>query len=190
MSAHMISQDVIDSILRAHDILDTISQYVKLAKKGKNYSGLCPFHGEKTPSFSVNPEMQRFKCFGCGVGGNLIHFHMRITGNEFLTTCRELADAAGISVPSLEREPVRDEQWQMRQHALAAHRLATDLYHHILMHTEQGKAAREYLLSRGFKREQLEQFQVGYAPNLSGEGRDVLTKILRKHELQLALIAE
>ncbi len=132
-----ISQEEIESILRAHPVVDFISKHVMLAKKGKNFSGLCPFHSEKTPSFSVNPETGRFKCFGCGVGGKVIHFHMKMSGLDFVATCRELAQAAGISLQISDREEVYDERRHIRQQVTTAHQVAADLYHHILLHTDQ-----------------------------------------------------
>jgi DNA primase len=190
MSGNIISPEDIDAILKAHDIVDTISKYVRLSKKGKNYSGLCPFHSEKTPSFSVNLERQTFKCFGCGVGGNAIQFIMRITGQDFVTVCREMADAGGLKLNITQPVDVDDPRLLRKKAGYEAYQLATELYHHILLHTEQARHAREYLESRGFHREAVEFFQIGYAPNLQGRGQDVLTKVLKNRQTDLLTLQE
>lgn len=188
MSGQLISHDVIEAILKAHDIVDTVSAFVRLSKKGKNYSGLCPFHGEKTPSFSVNPETQRFKCFGCGVGGNVISFMMKVSGEEFVATCKRMADEAGIPLQLPDEQATIDPRRLELQTVFEAYELAADLFHHILLHTDQGRPARDYLQGRGFSRELMEQFRIGYAPHLQGRGQDVLTKVLSNKQYPLDLL--
>ena len=94
----LISEQVIEQIRSSADIVEMVSGYVQLKKRGRNYFGLCPFHGEKTPSFSVNPERQIYKCFGCGVGGGVINFIMEIEGMEFVNAVKHLADQYSIEV--------------------------------------------------------------------------------------------
>ena len=96
------SEELIDEIRNSNDIVDIISQYVILKRSGRNFFGLCPFHKEKTPSFSVSPDKQIFHCFGCGAGGNVIHFISKIENVDFKESLEILADRAGIKLPTLE----------------------------------------------------------------------------------------
>ena len=96
------SDELIEEIRSNNDIVDIISQYVVLKRSGRNYFGLCPFHKEKSPSFSVSPDKQIFHCFGCGAGGNVFHFISKIENINFIESVQSLADRAGIALPSLE----------------------------------------------------------------------------------------
>ena len=96
------SDELIDEIKNNNDIVDVISQYVHLKRSGRNYFGLCPFHNEKSPSFAVSPDKQIFHCFGCGVGGNVIHFISKIEGINFRESIELLAERANIVLPKLE----------------------------------------------------------------------------------------
>lgn len=96
------SEEIIDEIRQSNDIVDVISQYMNLKRSGRNYFGLCPFHNEKSPSFSVSPDKQIFHCFGCGVGGNVITFIMKIEGCGFVEAVQILAEKANIQLPTLE----------------------------------------------------------------------------------------
>ena len=98
----LYSEELIDEIRNSNDIVDIISQYVILKRSGRNFFGLCPFHKEKTPSFSVSPDKQIFHCFGCGAGGNVIHFISKIENVDFKESLEILADRAGIKLPTLE----------------------------------------------------------------------------------------
>ena len=95
------SEEIIEEVRQANDIVDVISEYVQLKRKGRNYFGLCPFHNEKSPSFSVSPDKQIFHCFGCNVGGNVFTFLMQIEGISFIEAVQELADRANIQLPQL-----------------------------------------------------------------------------------------
>src|SRR5579872_829300 len=95
----LIPESVIDDVRRSADIVDVISQFVQLRKRGKNYIGLCPFHKEKTPSFNVNPQMQIYKCFGCGKGGNVFTFLMEVEKVSYVESIRTLAERYGINIP-------------------------------------------------------------------------------------------
>ena len=96
------SEEIIEEVRQSNDIVDVISQYVHLTRKGRNYFGLCPFHNEKSPSFSVSPDRQIFHCFGCGVGGNVYTFLMKIEGISFIEALEILAERANIQLPKLE----------------------------------------------------------------------------------------
>ena len=96
------SDELIEEVSRSNDIVDVISQYVQLKRKGRNYFGVCPFHNEKSPSFSVSPDRQIFKCFGCGVGGTAYTFLMKIEGISFKEAVEQLAERANIQLPKLE----------------------------------------------------------------------------------------
>ncbi|MFB5266174.1 DNA primase [Paenibacillus enshidis] len=176
-----IPEHIIESVLQQHDIVDTVSKYVHLTKQGKYMKGLCPFHSEKTPSFTVTPERQIFYCYGCGKGGNAIKFTMEIEGLTFPEAVRSMAEESHI--------PLGD--WQSResthQHPeverlLQAYEVTAKLYHFLLKNTEYGKAAMEYLRSRGFTDKIIDQFQIGYAPNRW----DTLVQFLEKRSFDFA----
>ena len=153
-----IPEEVIDQVLRTSNIVEVIEGYVPLKQTGKYYRALCPFHTEKTPSFTVNPERQIFYCFGCGEGGDVFRFLMRREGFSFPDAVRHLAERAGIPVP--ERGRPREEGLLK---LFELQRLACDHFRKILKGPE-GTAAREYLSQRGVGSEAVERFQLGYAP--------------------------
>jgi len=152
-----IPEEVIDQVLRTSNIVEVIEGYVPLKQTGKYYRALCPFHTEKTPSFTVNPERQIFYCFGCGEGGDVFRFLMRREGFSFPDAVRHLAERAGIPIP--ERGRPREEGVLK---LFELQRLACDHFRKTLKGPE-GKAAREYLSQRGVGSEAVERFQLGYA---------------------------
>ncbi|MBW7649868.1 DNA primase [Anoxybacillus sp. ST4] len=157
-----IPEETVEHIRRSVDIVDIIQQYVSLKKQGRNYFGLCPFHGEKTPSFSVSPEKQIYHCFGCGAGGNVFSFLMEIEGITFIEAVKRLAPRANVDLSDV----VDDHPSAKRTETavmVAAHELLKKFYHHLLMHTNEGEEALNYLLQRGFTLEIIEQFEIGYA---------------------------
>jgi DNA primase len=160
-----IPEQLIDQVLRQLDIVDLVGQYVSLRKSGRNYFGLCPFHSEKTPSFSVSPEKQIFYCFGCGAGGDAIKFVMEIEQLTFVEAVLHLAERVGIQVPQIPgasgAEPEHDERAEIRR----ALELAARLYHHVLVRTEYGEEARRYLKNRQVSSKAVEEFQIGFAPS-------------------------
>lgn len=165
MNYGTIPQTVIDEVLRRHDIAETVGRYVHLSKNGKYLKGLCPFHSEKTPSFTVTPEKQIFHCYGCGKGGNVIKFVMEMEGESFPEAVKRLAAEAGMSVEWAHdgrEEPT--PKMKERQTLYEAHAYAAKLYHYVLRNTEAGKPAIEYLRSRGFTDKLIEEFGIGYAP--------------------------
>ncbi|WP_062355781.1 DNA primase [Bacillus kwashiorkori] len=175
--AERIPEEKINEIRQAVDIVDVISEYVQLKKHGRNYFGLCPFHGEKTPSFSVSPEKQIYHCFGCGAGGNVYSFLMDIDGISFQEATIKLAQLGNVELD------IREDQFEKltsknskQQQMIEAHELLRKFYHHILMHTKDGQEALEYLYKRGFTNELIETFQIGYSLNSWDMDYQFLTK--------------
>lgn len=158
----LISENLVEEIRMASDILDVVSDYVTLKKKGVNYFGLCPFHSEKTPSFSVNTEKQIFHCFGCSAGGNVFSFIMRHEGMTFPEAARILAKRAGIEIPEPEELDTRDVQ--EREALYYANELASNFYQEQLFN-EIGREALAYLHERGFDDDGIREFGIGYAPS-------------------------
>ncbi len=148
-------------VLQAVDIVELIGQTVRLKRAGRTYKGLCPFHQEKSPSFTVDPAKQFFKCYGCNVGGNVIDFVMRRDRVEFIEALRTLAQQAGIDLP---RFGVNKQNSSEKQVLLEAHSAACGLFEKSLSHPQLGKTAREYLEQRGFTSETIRKFQIGLAP--------------------------
>jgi DNA primase len=157
----LIPQDVIDQVLAAHDIAEVVGRYVTLKGAGRSMKALCPFHEEKTPSFTVNPERQSFKCFGCGKGGNVFGFLMEHQGLTFPEAVRALASERGIRVP--EREGERREEPGRVESILRAVAFAQAFFQRSLA-GPAGEEARGYLLSRGYDAEAVQRFGLGYAP--------------------------
>jgi DNA primase len=155
----------VDEVKNRTDIVELISGYVPLKKAGRNYKGLCPFHGEKTPSFVVFPDTQTWHCFGaCGTGGDVFRFIMQAEGMDFSEALRELAQRAGVSLaPPTPRSEAADKQ---REKLLDIHTAAAQYYHHLLRQSEEGAHAREYIADRGINSETVERFQLGYALNI------------------------
>ncbi len=160
-----IPEEKINELRQAVDIVDVVSDYVQIKKQGRNYIGLCPFHGENTPSFSVSPEKQIFHCFGCGVGGNVFTFLMDIDGITFRESVERIAEKGNIQIDIDTSEPVNYTKQIPNDHAkmIEAHELIAKFYHHLLLNTDEGTAALEYLLNRGFTRESISKFQIGYS---------------------------
>jgi DNA primase len=168
-----ISEQSIEKVRQAADIVDVVSGYVELKQKGRNFFGLCPFHDEKTPSFSVNPDKQIFKCFGCGAGGGSINFVMELEKLEFVDSVKKLAQNYNIvlDIEGGDNKKFADTKSQL----IAMHEYATKYYHKILL-SEEGKKAYSYLEERGLSKNIIEQFQLGYSPDSS----DDLLNLLRK----------
>ncbi|MFC3882954.1 DNA primase [Bacillus songklensis] len=160
--AERIPDEVIDRIRHSVDIVDVVGDYVQLKKQGRNYFGLCPFHGENTPSFSVAPEKQIYHCFGCGAGGNAFSFVMEMEGFSFLEAVKHLADKFGISV-QLPTDQPQSSSSKPANKMIEAHELLKKFYHHLLVNTKEGQKAFDYLIQRGFTKEMIEEFEIGYA---------------------------
>jgi len=155
-----LSVGVAASIKEKLDIVELIGETVQLKKAGTTYKGLCPFHGEKTPSFTVTPSRETWKCFGCGRGGDVFSFVMERDGVDFPTALRSLAERAGVEMS--ERTSREDAQRKRLREALEA---AISFYHQVLTTHQTGAAAREYLHGRGFTDETISTFQLGWAPD-------------------------
>jgi DNA primase len=179
-----IPEEVIEAVLKRHDIVDVIGRHVHLSKQGHYMKGLCPFHSEKSPSFTVTPEKQIYRCFGCNVGGNLIRFVMEIEGLSFSEAITKLAEEADIPITWEEASEEQNEQQQEKATLLKAYDFAAKLYHYILGNTEQGKVAKGYLASRGISDKLIDTFQIGYAPAMW----DTLVQQLVKREFDLTLM--
>ncbi len=160
---YRIPEETIEKIRHSVDIVDVISEYVQLKKQGRNYFGLCPFHGESTPSFSVSPDKQIYHCFGCGAGGNALSFIMDIDGITFTEAAKQLADRVNIELPNLETDPIHPQKQQDSTKMIEAHELLKKFYHHLLVNTKEGEHALDYLLNRGFSMEEIEKFELGFA---------------------------
>ncbi len=157
-----ITQDKIDQVRQASDIVEVISGYVNLQHRGKNWFGLCPFHHEKTPSFSVNQELQIFHCFGCGAGGNVFTFIMRMDRLTFPESVRRLAKAAGILLPE-ENEDL--SVLQEKEALFYVNQMAADFFAKNLLEANEAAEARNYLQNRGITAEEWKEYAIGYALN-------------------------
>jgi DNA primase len=184
--ATRIPEELIDQVRNSFNIVDVIGQYVHLKKSGRSYMGLCPFHSEKTPSFSVLEDKQIFHCFGCGAGGNLVSFVMRVEALDFLESIRLLADRAGILLPDQQEEERGPDQKvrSEKQIILQAYELVAKLYTHMLFHQEFGREAMEYVAKRQIQKEAMETFQLGFAP----DDWRFITHFLEKRGFDLSLM--
>lgn len=167
------SDDIIEEVINSNDIVDVISQYVTLKRSGRNFLGLCPFHKEKTPSFSVSPDKQIFHCFGCGVGGNALHFISKIENINFRESLEVLADKAGINLPTIDTGEDSKRQ-ELKQKIYQINELVAELYHKTL-YQPIAKPAQEYVKKRKLDNKTLINFKIGYAPS-----QNILYKFLRE----------
>lgn len=157
-----LPENAIESIRAAADIVDVVGEHVVLKRRGRNFTGLCPFHNEKTPSFSVSPELQIYKCFGCGKAGNVFSFMMEYHSMSFGEAAVELAKKYGVSLPK--RGSRDDKSAGKREAALKALETASEFFARTLRQSE-GAAALQYFENRGFSRETIDKFKLGYAPD-------------------------
>ena len=159
------SDELIDEIKNNNDIVDVVSQYVHLKRSGRNYFGLCPFHNEKSPSFAVSPDKQIFHCFGCGVGGNVIHFISKIEGINFRESIELLAERANITLPKLESigdnktQELKDKIYQINKEAA--------YFYHENLYKPTAKPAQEYVKKRKLNNATLKEFLIGYSGNFN-----------------------
>ena len=168
------SDEIIEEVRSRNDIVDVISSYVNLKKKGNSYSACCPFHHEKTPSFHVSREKQMYHCFGCGVGGNVYTFLMEHENYSFPEAVEALAERAGVKLPEQSMSPEAKKQADERSRIKDMNRLAAG-YFHYLLRTDHGKHALEYLTERGLTEETINKFALGF----SDVYRDDLYKYLK-----------
>src|SRR4030042_4802474 len=168
--------DQIDEVKQKTDIVSVISGYIELKKAGRNYKALCPFHGEKTPSFMVSPELQIYKCFGCGESGDVFSFLEKYEGMEFGEALKYLADKAGIKL-----KPLHPGQFGEKERFFEINRVASKFYNYVLLNHPAGKEALKYLTrERGLKIDTVKKFQLGFSPYKE----DALAKVLIKRKYQ------
>ena len=171
------SDEIIDEVRQTNDIVDIISQYVHLKRSGRNFFGLCPFHNEKSPSFSVSPDKQIFHCFGCGVGGNVFTFLTKIEGISFVEAVQTLAERANIQLPTLENNQDSKRE-ELKAKVYKVNEFTAQFYHKNLYKPES-KIAQEYIKKRKLTNETLKSFRLGFSGKF-----DELYKALRKEGFQ------
>ena len=160
----MVDKQLISEIKNSVNIVDVIGEVVQLTKAGRNFLGLCPFHGEKTPSFNVVEDKQFYHCFGCGKSGDVFKFIEEYRGVSFMEAVQIVGDQVGIQVQALAPSQSRGQQTDGKQPFYEIHQEAAKFYHAILMTTKMGEDARQYLYDRGLDDEVLRHFQIGLAP--------------------------
>ena len=169
----MISQETIQQIISRIDIIEIITSFIKLKKRGVNYIGLCPFHNEKSPSFTVSPSKEIYKCFGCGRSGNTISFLMEHEKYSYVEALRWLAAKYNVQIEETETSPEHKEQIQTADSLYIINKFAQQFFSENLLNTDEGKdVGLSYLKERGFRDEAIKKFELGYNP----EGRDIFTK--------------
>ena len=159
------SDELIEEIRSSNDIVDVISKYVTLKRSGRNFFGLCPFHKEKSPSFAVSPDKQIFHCFGCGAGGNVIHFISKIEGLDFKDTLELLANRVNIDLPTLDNLE-DDKTARLKSKVYEINKIAAEFYHENL-YKPASKTAQEYIKKRKLDNRTLKAFLIGYAGNFN-----------------------
>ncbi len=162
------SDELIEEVRSANDIVNVISDYVRLQKKGSTHFGLCPFHNEKTPSFSVSRNKQMYYCFGCGAGGNAITFLMQYENYTFQEALQTLAQRAGIELPKQEMSGRARQEADRRMRVLEANK-AAGRYFYAQLRMAQGQAGMEYFTKRGISREAMKKFGLGFANGASND---------------------
>ena len=160
------SDDIIEEVRQKNDIVDVVSQYVKLTRKGSSYFGLCPFHNEKTPSFSVTPGKQMYYCFGCGAGGNVFNFIMEYENYTFGEALKHLAERAGVELPQIEYSREVQEKARQKAELLEINKQAAQYFYYQLR-TEKGQQGYQYLAGRGLSEETMRKFGLGYSDKFS-----------------------
>ena len=179
------SDDIIEEVRMKNDIVDVVSQYVKLNRRGNTYFGLCPFNNEKTPSFSVTPSKQMYYCFGCGAGGNVYNFVMEYENYTFVEALQHLADRAGVQLPKIEYSREAKEKAEKRATLLEINKLAASYFYYQLRR-ENGSQAYAYLINRGVSEDTIKKFGLGYSDKYS----DDLYKFLKSKNYSDDLLRE
>jgi DNA primase len=164
-----------DEIKRVADIVELIGQYVQLKKAGRNHVGLCPFHGEKDPSFTVSPSKQMFHCFGCRKGGDIFAFWMEYHKVSFPQAMKDLAERYHVRLPEKEFSPLQREKQELRDQIFEINEIAARYYNQILTKSEKGRPGMEYLEKRSLDKDVIKDFMLGYAPSVW----DSLTRFLK-----------
>lgn len=164
MKRPVLNDHIKEEIRDAADIVDVVSDYVKLKRSGNSFTGLCPFHNEKTPSFHVNPQLKIYKCFGCGAGGDVFNFVMDIEGIGFVEAMKWLADRFNVTIPEMESDE-SEAGYQLTEGVYHALKFAGVHFHHNLVEADEAAHAREYLSKRGFTSKTIRKFGIGYSLN-------------------------
>ncbi len=181
-----IEEEIIEQVRKASDIVDVVGEYVQLKKSGRNYFGLCPFHQEHTPSFSVSPDKQIFHCFGCGMGGNVFSFIQEIEGMSFPESVQHLGDKVNIAIQGIGESQVENKKKDQLGSLYHGMELLTKFFHYLLTETAYGKPALDYLEKRGLSKETIKHFQIGYAAN----DWHTQSNFLKRRELPLELFEQ
>jgi DNA primase len=180
-----IPDEAIETVRQRSDIVEVVSRHVQLKRRGRNYSGLCPFHQDRSPSFTVAPDKQIFHCFGCNTGGDVFKFLMLKENLTFMEAVRQLANQAGILLPVTD-SPAEQEKQQKLNRLRQINGLARDFYCEVLKKHEVADPARRYLAGRGITQEVIQLFQIGYAP----PGWEYLLKFMKKQKIQPSEVVE
>lgn len=181
----MISEQTKQQITSRIDIIDVIGEFVKLKKRGTNYLGLCPFHGEKSPSFTVSPVKEIYKCFGCGKSGNTITFLMEHEKYSYVESLKWLAHRYNVEIEETQRTPEQVQQQQVSESLHAINTFAQKFFTEQLFHSEEGQMiAGSYLKERGFREEVLQKFQIGFNPS----AKEALTAALLQNQFNKDLL--
>jgi DNA primase len=159
-----IPSQTIEQVAADNDIVEVIGSYFPLKRTGANFKALCPFHQEKTPSFTVSPQRQTFHCFGCGVGGSVFRFVMDYEHVDFPAAVHKLAARVGIAIIEERRGEGETQEHEARRLLLRLHAEAAEWFHENLLKRDIGKPARDYLKARGINREVAKLWKLGYAP--------------------------
>ncbi len=162
------SEDIVEEVRMKNDIVDVISGYVRLQKKGSSYFGLCPFHNEKSPSFSVSRSKQMYYCFGCGAGGNVFTFIMEYENFTFVEALKFLADRVGVELPEVEYSKEAKEKADLKSLLLEINKIAAQ-YFYVQLKSERGRVAENYLKQRGLTDELIQSFGLGYSNKYSDD---------------------
>lgn len=179
--------EIKDRIKERADIVQIVGEVVDLKKSGPRYLGRCPFHGEKTPSFTVNSGGQFYHCFGCSEHGDVFDFMMKYHNLDFPSAVKELAGRYGIVMPEKRMTPEQEEREQLRKQMFAVNARAAELYRQTLLHAPSGRAGRGYLQERGISKEIGARFGLGYAPPIEAEGWGYLSAKLSAQERDVAV---
>ena len=160
------SEDFVEEVRQRNDIVDIISSYVNLKRSGSNYVGLCPFHNEKTASFSVSGNKQMYYCFGCGAGGNVFTFLMEYENLTFPEALAQLAERAGMELPEQSETTEEKRRRNVREQILEIYKIAAN-YYYAKLNSERGREAKQYLLGRELSEETIRHFGLGYSDKYS-----------------------
>lgn len=182
--------EVKDRVRETADIVQVIEEHVRLKKAGAGYTGLCPFHGEKTPSFSVNPQRQAFYCFGCHESGDVFSFMMKYHNMTFPEALKDLARRYQIDLPERHLSQAQQERIRQREQLYRVNQEAASIFHEALLSSQLAESARSYLQERGVPQEYIEKYRLGYAPSPEKAGWQFLISRLRKKNFPLELIEQ